>query len=41
MPQVLGPPWDTYSAAVLESIDAEGRVVVTDHGEFVLINVSV
>ncbi|GAX82997.1 hypothetical protein CEUSTIGMA_g10424.t1, partial [Chlamydomonas eustigma] len=38
-PHVLGRPWSLYTASELESIDGEGRCVVTDHGAFVLFNV--
>lgn len=40
-PATLGPPWNEYDADVLESLDAEGRCVVTDHGAFLLFNIYV
>ncbi len=31
--------WCRFSQEELERLDAEGRVVITDHGAFVLVNV--
>lgn len=31
--------WHRFSQEELERLDAEGRVVITDHGAFVLVNV--
>lgn len=35
----LGPAWRDHPVELLTALDGEGRVVITDHGALVVINV--